>query len=168
MEFLRDFGLQPTLLLAQIVNFLVILFVLKRFFYKPIVKMLDDRKQKIEESLKNADTIEEKLKETEEKTAKILEESRKNAQDIITEAQKEAERIAQEASKEARVTIEHALSAAREQIESERQAARKQVEKEMLDLVALVIKKVLGSELGPKEKQSLTAKAISEIQKQTH
>jgi len=52
MEILKEFGIQPTLLLAQIVNFLIILFVLKKFFYKPIIKVLDARKKRIEVSLK--------------------------------------------------------------------------------------------------------------------
>ena len=72
MEFLKEFGIQPTLLIAQIVNFLIILFILKKFFYKPIIKLLDDRKKKIEESLKNAELIEERLKQTEEKSAQII------------------------------------------------------------------------------------------------
>ena len=73
MEILKNFGIQPTLLLAQIVNFTIILFVLKKFFYKPITKVLEERKRRIEESLKNADEIEAKLQKTAEKTAQILE-----------------------------------------------------------------------------------------------
>ena len=64
MEIIRNFGIQPVLLLAQIVNFLIILYLLQKFFYKPIVKLLEQRKKRIEESLKNADLIEEKLKKT--------------------------------------------------------------------------------------------------------
>ena len=58
MQIFESFGIQPTLLLAQIVNFLIILFLLQKFFYKPIFKMFEDRKKRIEESLKSADLIE--------------------------------------------------------------------------------------------------------------
>src|SRR4030043_2475120 len=93
MEIFKSFGIQPALLIAQIVNFLIILILLKKFFYKPITKILEERKKRIEESLKNADLIEERLKKTEEKSAQILDETRKNAQDLIDEAKKESERI---------------------------------------------------------------------------
>src|SRR3990167_6065185 len=106
MDILKSFGIQPTLLLAQIVNFLIILFLLKKFFYKPIIKMLEDRKKRIEESLKNAQLIEEKLKKTEEKSALILQNAQKNAQDLLDSAKKETERITNEATVEGRKIIE--------------------------------------------------------------
>ena len=168
MEIAKQFGIEPVLLLAQIVNFLIILFVLKKFFYKPIVKVLEDRKKKIEESLKNADFIEEKLNKTEEKTAKALEEARKNAQLIIAEANKEAQRINKEAHEEARKTLEQTIERAKVQIENQKKEMQSQLEKETLTLVVDVVKRVLGKNLNTKEKQSLTSKAIGEIERQTH
>src|SRR3990167_3215932 len=109
MDILHNFGIQPTLLFAQIVNFLIILFLLKKFFYKPIVKLLEDRKKKIEESLKNADLIEERLKKTEEKSAQIIEEARRNSQNLISESKKEADRILAQAAIEARKNAEHTI-----------------------------------------------------------
>ena len=168
MEVARQFGIDPVLLVAQIVNFLIILFVLKKFFYKPIVKTLEDRKKKIAESLKNADFIEEKLEKTEEKTKKILEEARKSAQQIITDANKEAENINKNALEDSKKTLEETLQRASAQIESQKQEMQKELEKETLTLVVEVVKKVLGRNLTTKEKQSLTSKAVGEIERQTH
>ena len=166
MEILKNFGIEPTLLLAQIVNFLIILFVLKKFFYKPITKALDDRKRRIEQSLKNADEIEEKLKKTEEKTTQILEEARNQAQSIIQDTTKEAERILENANLEARKTAEDTITSAREDIEKQKEQMQKSLEKETLTLVAEVVKKILGRNLNQREKQDLTSKAISDITKQ--
>ncbi len=165
MDILNKFGIQPVLLLAQIVNFLVILFVLKKFFYKPIVKMLDDRKKKIEESLKNADLIEEKLAQTEEKSAAILESARKNAEDLMADAKAEAQRIADAAAVEARASTEETLKKAMEQIQTEREKMQKDLENQTLDLVVATVKKVLGRTLKDSEKKALTAKSISQITK---
>ena len=165
MEILRNFGIQPTLLLAQIVNFTIILFVLKKFFYKPITKALDDRKKRIEESLKNADEIEARLKKTAEKTAQILESARTQSQNIIAGTNKEAQRIYETASLEARKLTEEAVSKAGEQIEKQRQEMQKSLERETLTLVAEVVKKVLGRNLNPKERQNLTNKAIGNMTK---
>src|SRR3989338_593740 len=57
MDFLSDFGVQPILLAAQAVNFLVLLFILNKFLYKPVLKTLDQRKQKVSQSLKAAHDI---------------------------------------------------------------------------------------------------------------
>src|SRR3989304_8800761 len=143
MEILRNFGIQPLLLAAQIVNFLIILFLLKKFFHKPIVKALDERKKRIEESLKNADLIEENLKETEEKSVQIIEESRKSAQELISLANNEAERIGNQTLDEAKKTIEEAKKGAIAQMEIQRGLMQKQLEKETLSLVAEVVRKVL-------------------------
>lgn len=168
MEFLQNFGIQPTLLLAQIVNFLIILFLLKKFFYGPIVKVLEDRKKRIGESLINADLIEEKLQKTERNSAQVLAEARENAKSIIAEAKKEAQRISDEAATEARKTQEAAVVSAQVQIETQREEMKKQLEKETVMLVAEVVKKVLGRSLKQKEQQELTARAVSEIGKQIH
>lgn len=165
MEILNQFGIQPVLLAAQIVNFLIILFVLKRFFYKPIVKMLDDRRKRIEESLQNADLIEEKLQKTEEKTAEILEKARVQAQEIITEAKTAAQRIYDDATKESREAGEQILSLARLEMVKEKENMKQELEKETMTLVAHVVQKVLGKTLKSSEKQSLTQKAVSEMSK---
>lgn len=166
MEILTRFGIEPTLLLAQIVNFIIILFVLKKFFYKPIVKTLEDRKARIEESLNNADLIEEKLQKTEEKTSKIIEDASQNAKEIIAGAKSEAQRIADTALVDARKTQEEIVAAARVQIDSQREEMQKQLEQETLILVSEVVKKVLGRNLKEAEKSKLTAEALTEIGKQ--
>ncbi|MBI3282906.1 F0F1 ATP synthase subunit B [Candidatus Curtissbacteria bacterium] len=168
MEILTRFGIQPTLLLAQIVNFLVILFLLRKFFFGPIVKVLDDRKKRIEESLKNADLIEEKLAKAEQNSQKILEEARTNAANIATDAKREADRIYEQTATDARKLTEETIAKATIQIEKQRQELEKQLEKETLTLVALIVKKVLGRNLRDNERQNLTQKAIAQITKQIH
>src|SRR3989344_845312 len=166
MEILNNFGIQPTLLFAQIVNFVIILYLLKRFFYKPILKILDERRKKIEESLKNADLISEKLQKTDENSKKIIADSQIQAQNLIQDARREAERIGEKASLEARKTIDQALVDAKIQIEAERESIQKKIERETLDLVVAVVKKVLKRNLKPQEKQALTGSAVREITKQ--
>ncbi len=166
MEILKDFGVQPTLLFGQIVNFLIILFLLRKFFYGKILKILDDRKKTIEESLKNADLIEANLQKTKEQSAKIIEETQKNAQLLIEDAKKGAENISQKALVEAREIHKQSIKDTKIQIASERLLMQKQLEKETLTLVVGVVKKVLGRNLKDKEKQEITSGAIGEINKQ--
>ena len=163
MEIFKSFGIQPIFLLAQIVNFLIILYLLKRFFYKPIIKILEDRKKKIEESLKNADLIEERLQKTDEKNAQILSEAQNSARILIADAKREAENINQQAHLEARKTIGAALVEAKVQIEAQKVSMKKQLEHETLNLVEAVVKRVLGRSLKINERRQLTDKALSDI-----
>ena len=166
MEIIRNFGIQPVLLLAQIVNFLIILYLLQKFFYKPIVKLLEQRKKRIEESLKNADLIEEKLKKTQEQSVQILAEAQKNSQALIASAKGESEKIISQATLEARKQLEEILTQSQVQIEAQRIQMQKKLERETLNLVVEVVKKVLSRTLKPKERQDLTTKALSEIERQ--
>src|SRR3989338_7952080 len=141
MEITKQFGIEPILLLAQIVNFLIILFVLKKFFYKPIVKMLDDRRERIVESLKNADEIEQKLQETEEKSAQILKDAQDQGDKFITEAQAQANKILEAAQMEAQANTQKSVADAMEQIAAEKAQMKKELEAETLSLVVAVTQK---------------------------
>src|SRR6476619_1002487 len=96
-QILTEFGIQPLLLAAQVVNFLVLLFILNKLLYKPILQMLQTRKDRIAESLKNAEEIENTLAKTEEDREKRLKEATDEAKDIINEATKSANLVIAEA-----------------------------------------------------------------------
>ena len=66
MDILSQFGVKPILLAAQVVNFLILLFILKKFLYGPILKVLSERRKKIEDSLKNVEEIEKRYNEMKE------------------------------------------------------------------------------------------------------
>lgn len=163
MEILKNFGVQPTLLFGQIVNFLVILFLLRKFFFGKIVQALDERKKKIEESLENADLIEKRLAETEEKSAKIIENSQKQAQVLIDQAKVESQNIANQAVTDARATMEETIKSAQNQIQAQKEQMQKELQEETLTLISAVVEKVLGKNLKNTQKEALTKQAIGEL-----
>lgn len=165
MDILKDFGIQPTLLLAQIVNFLIILFLLKKFFYKPITRVLEDRKKRIEESLKNADLIEEKLAKTQEQSAQIIKDAQNNAQELIREAKKHAQEIVDTASKQAKASMEESVKNAQSMIEAEKQKAIEAVKEDTIHITAAVIKKVLGKSMSTSARDAMTKEAAKEMLK---
>lgn len=163
MDVTKQFGIEPTLLVAQIINFLIILFVLKKFFYKPITKMLDARRATIAESLKNAEEIEQKLQETEEKSAKIIADSQQKAEQLLEDAKTQAENITNAAIDEAKKAQAELMQKAMEQIAAEKETMKKDIEEETLALVVEVTQKVLGRSMKNSEKAELTKKAIAQM-----
>lgn len=126
MELLGNFGFDPVLLVAQILNFLLILFVLKRFLYKPILKMLKDRQDQVTLGLKQAEESKILLENTEIKEKEILKKARLTAEQIIKEAQMEAADKALVIETNAKEQGQRLIEDAKKQIElSEKETERK-------------------------------------------
>jgi F-type H+-transporting ATPase subunit b len=90
MEILSTFGINFKMLIASIINFAILLYLLNKIMYQPLLKVLEDRKAKIDESLANADTIEKKLKETETREKEMLHKARIESDSIIKKAEEMA------------------------------------------------------------------------------
>lgn len=105
---MESLGLDLKLILAQIINFGLLVFVLSRFVYQPLIRLLDERKAKAEEILAKSKKIEEQLGALEDKEEEILKEAREKARE-------EREKLLLLASEEKKAIIEQArVAAARE------------------------------------------------------
>ncbi len=102
MEIIGKFGINPILLASQVVNFLIILYILKRFLYKPILQVLKNRKETIRAGLKQAEEARLLLQQTTEKEKKILKEAQLQARKILDDTKEqslETLRLAEASSK---------------------------------------------------------------------
>ena len=163
MEFLNEFGIQPVLLAAQIVNFLIMLYLLKRFLYKPILKVLEERKKAIAQSLQNADEIESRLnKLTEEEEKRLLKSAQEGAK-IIKEAQDSAVQIIDEAKVKAEDLAQDIVRKAQAQLQVEKQQLQQEVMDNLGEFIVLGLKKVTGKVLTKKDQQDLIKRSVKEI-----
>src|SRR3989344_6794797 len=128
MEILKQFGIDPLLLAAQVVNFLILLFILKKFLYKPVLKVLDERKVRIETSLKNAEEIEKRLILTEEEKEKILAKASIEAQKMLDQTKKEIEVLREE-------MMQNAKDQADDVVKKGQEFAKNEVEKMKQELM---------------------------------
>lgn len=160
MDFLKDFGVDPRLLAAQVVNFLLLLFILKKFLYGPLLKVLEERKQKIKHALKQAEEIEEKLQKTEEEREKALEKATLEAQKIINEATASANQIVADAHSKAARDIELMIAKGQESINSDREKMQQELREELADLVVASLEKVTGKVLNKKDYKELVERGI--------
>ena len=160
---LNQFGIEPTLLLAQIVNFCLLLFLLNKFLYKPILKVLNERKQKIAQSLKDSERITQELEKTEKdrqiKLAKAIQESRQ----IIEDATKQAQEIIDQAHLKAQEETKAIVARSREEMASEGKLLRQEIRSELANLIVLATEKVTSSLLDRKSAESLTKKVIKDL-----
>lgn len=161
---LTEFGIKPVLLLAQVVNFFILLFLLNKFLFKPILKVLEERKEKIAESLANSEKIKLELERIEEEHDKKLAAAAKEYKKIIEEATVSAGQIIEEAHFKAQVDIDKMIIKAEAEIKSERDKLHQEIRSELADLVSLGMQKVAGKMLDTKDKKDLVAKSLKEFE----
>lgn len=164
MDFLEDFGINPILLLAQIVNFAILLWLLKRFLYKPILKVLDERRKKIETSVKQAEEIENRLSETETRQKELISNAERESSKIIEEAKEAAKNLQEETLSETNKKVEEAMTKNKETLRLEREKMASEVKADMANLVAETTKKVLDRSLTTKDNEELVKKSLKDLE----
>jgi F-type H+-transporting ATPase subunit b len=147
MDGLARLGFNAPLLIAQIVNFIVLLVVLRLFVYKAVLKMLDERSKKIDESMKQTEAIKEQLAHTEEESKKAINAASKEGQEIVARAARTGEDVRKQAVEEAKKDAEGVLIRARSEIQQERDEAIGELRKEFADLTILAAEKVIDKSL---------------------
>ncbi len=165
MDFLKDFGVEPILLLAQMVNFAILLFILKRFLYKPILKVLEERKNKIATSMKQSEQIQKKFEELDAKQQEILDNARNESAQIIDAAKSEAKTLANQIQIEASNQAQQALKRAQETLALEKQKMISDAKKEIVGVVTSATQKVIGKMMTKKDKDRLVTEAVNETER---
>src|SRR5215208_1732607 len=110
----ETFGFDTKIFLSQVISFIIVALVLRRFAYKPILAVLEERRQRIAEGLLNAEKIKQQLAEAEERYAEILAKGNAAAQKMIDEARDSASHLAERRQQEAMVAAEQIVAKARE------------------------------------------------------
>ncbi|MBF8250088.1 MAG: atpF [Candidatus Levybacteria bacterium] len=165
MEIVKNFGLNPILLAAQIVNFLIVFFILKKFLYKPILEALGKRQVTIKEGLKAAEDARIKLEKVVVEEKNILRTAQLQSKKIIEDAKNESAEIAKQISEEAKKHTEKLLSDTREQIIKESIATEKRLALSTSKLAVAFLEKTLKEFFSTKEQKEVLAQALKKIEK---
>ena len=143
-------------LLAQLINFGILLLLFSWVFKRFLFPMLDERKKRIEEGLQASEEAKERLAQTETEVAAEMSRARQEAQGIITQAQQASSRIQEEAREASRTDSEQMIERARQEIQLERDAAISDLRREFADLTITAAERVI--------RRSLDRKAHGEIE----
>ncbi len=155
-------GIDGTMLVLQAIAFLILVWALGKFVYPVLIKTLDERQAKIEESTKAADEAKQAAENAEQEVAKLLVQARKEAKDIVATAKDEATAAIEAAEAKAGTRAEKIVATAKEQIEKDVLAAQKALHNQTIDLVASATEKILGQTVDSKLDQKVVARAIEE------
>ncbi len=163
MKIFSAFGLDIKILIAQLINFAILLFILWKFAYKPMFKILDDRKKKIETGIENAAKAEEKLREIGEEEKKILVEAKRGAAKILDDARLMAEESRKKNIDKTKEEIGQLINQEKESMRQEKAEILKSINREVADLVVATVEKVINEKMTGAKDEELIKKAIGKL-----
>jgi F-type H+-transporting ATPase subunit b len=159
----ETFGFDWKIFLSQVISFILVALVLRRFAYKPILGILEERRQRIAEGLLNAEKIKQQLAEAEQRHAEILAKANAQAQKMIDDARDSAAQVSERKQQEAVVAAEQIIAKAREATAIEHEKTMTDLKRELGRLVVDTTAKVTGKVLTAEDQKRLQEEASRQI-----
>lgn len=158
------FGVDWSLLAAQLLNFGILLFVLHKWVYKPLLKTIDERREYIETGLRRSKEAETALREAEARQQAVLTAARKEATVIVDDAKKRGEQEKDRRLKASNELIESKLQEAKHHIALEKKATEDAVKQRIADLVVDASERVAALGLKESQQRLLIEQALQELE----
>lgn len=162
-QLLTDFGVSWPKFIAQVILFLIVYTVLRKFAFGPVVAMFEERRRRIEEGQVNAEKIKKQLAESEIRCQEILRKANADAQRILDEGRETSEAHAQKATQQAIKDAESIIARAHEAVVLDRTKMIAEVRHEMLHLVVDTTSKVAGKILTAQDQERLAAETSKQL-----
>ena len=162
-ETAETFGWNWKLFLSQVISFCIVAFLLRRFAYKPILAVLEERRRKIEEGQLNAEKIRKELAEAEKRYQEILTKADADAQRMIDEARQSAAHVSERKQQEAVVAAEQIIAKAKEAASLEHERQMQALKRELGHLVVETTAKVTGKVLTADDQKRLQEEAARQV-----
>jgi F-type H+-transporting ATPase subunit b len=162
--FFTSFGVNLPSLLFYLLFFGVILWILRRYLFKPVLGSIESRQQKINQSLDEAQEALASVKANRLKAEKLLDEASAEAREIINRAERLATEIHEDARREAKIEADLMVTRARVEIDREREAAIKDLRREAVDLALVAASRVIGENLSDDRSRQLAEEAVKQAE----
>jgi F-type H+-transporting ATPase subunit b len=162
-QIFEQFGVTWPKFIAQLVLFIIVYFVLNRFAFGPLLKVLEERRKRIEEGQLNAEKIKKQLAEAELRYQEVLRKANDDAQILLEESRKNNEAFSQREMEKAVKESAAIVERARHEITSERNRMVDEVKREMVSLVVKTTAKVAGKVLSAEDQKRLSEEAAKDL-----
>lgn len=157
-----ELGINGWNLIVQIVAFIVFIFLLWRFAIGPITRVLDQRTERVRESMEAAQRMQQELQATAARNEEVLADARRQAQEILTQSRQQGDTLITRAQESAAQQQEIFLTQARNTLRNETEQARQQLRQEVADLAVSAASKIVRKELDPASQTRLIQETLAE------
>lgn len=163
MELIEKFGIDVGVLIAQMVNFLVVLLILWKFAYKPILGMLRKRTETIEASLANAEKVQKELAEASEMKTNIVRDAKREASQILSSAIADAENAKRALVEETQAELERLKNETHAELLEKKNALISDARNEIATIVVTATEKIIQQRITPKESYERITESLTHI-----
>lgn len=164
MEILRNFGFEPVFFVAQIINFLILATIFKKHLYKPVLKILREREEKVARGLRDAEDARLALESAIEQKDEIIRKATLSAEEIIEETKKSAENLRETLIITTKQEAEKIVREARDLANLEFEKARHAAEEFSIDLSKKVLDRVLSEIFTKDEKTKIIERNVKRLE----
>jgi F-type H+-transporting ATPase subunit b len=158
----------PGLFIWTIITFLVLLALLAKFAWHPLLQALESRQDSIRKSLDDAQKAKQELERLQVESAEIIRQSRLEADAIVTRSRGDAERVREEMKQKARAEADAIVKNAERQIQLETGRALQQIRKEAVDLSVMIASKLIQRNLTKEDNERLIEEALKQVEEPRH
>ena len=162
-EIAGNFGVDWSHLIAQIISFTIVAIALHKFAYKPVLGILEERRQRITEGLANADRIKAELTKTETARQEVLAQANAQANKLIEEARAAAARVQEQETQKAIAEAAQIITKAQEAAAVEKARTMLELRREIGRLVVQTTSRVTGKVLTPEDQQRLAEETTRQL-----
>jgi F-type H+-transporting ATPase subunit b len=159
----ETFGFDVRVFFSQVVSFVIVALLLRKFAYKPVLAILEQRRQQIAEAQLNSEKIKQQLAEAEQRYQEIVSKANGQAQKMIDEARESASHVASRKEQEAVAAAEQIVAKAREAAALEHERTMAQLKREVGRLVVDTTAKVTGKVLNSDDQRRLQEEAARSL-----
>jgi F-type H+-transporting ATPase subunit b len=160
-EFPNMMDIHPGLMIWTIISFLILLVILKKFAWTPILKALDEREKGIKDNIEAARAAREEAERSLVEYRRKLAEAQAEAQGVVAKARQDAERVRDELLEKSKQDAQAQIERARKQIEIESDAAIKAIRAEVAELAVIAAEKIISRSLTPEDHKRLAVEGLS-------
>ena len=158
---LKSLGVDLPSVVWHLINFLILIAILQRFLYKPVLKMLDERATRIRDSMAQAEAVRAETAAIEARSRTVLDDARREGQEILANANRNAERILSEARQVAQQEAEHLVQRAQTDLAREREQAFQELRQQIADLAVLAAGHVVRRSLDDQAHKELVQQFLA-------
>lgn len=158
----------PGLFIWTIVTFLVLLTLLAKFAWGPLLRALDSRQETIRKSLDDAQLAKRELERLQHESAQIIRQARIDAEAVISQSRTDAARLKEEMRQKARTEADAIVRNAERQIQLETERALQQIRHEAVDMSVMIASKILRRNLSKEDNEKLIDEALKQVGTERH
>ncbi len=154
---------EPGTIFWTALTFLILLLILRKMAWGPILQALEERERKIKESLEKADAVQRETEEAAARSREILESAKREAQDLLAKSRVTAEATKEEILEKARSEAAGMLEKAKREIDAQREKAIEEIRREAADLSVAIASKLIGRSLSKEDHRALIEESLQKM-----